>query len=322
MNLGRRKFIYKLLLFGGWLLRPRLSFPGVPSPIPTTKGRRGVKEGIEGFLQEESNYNIAFLWFKKAATGSFKLTREGEGYVGVLEAETRGFIGFLTSYRRHIYRSHMNYLPAEGVLRVTLFERHVTIGKRMEKTFTHLDNEAGLLNSRFFKNEKLVKVVDEPIPHGVVYEDIMSAFYNVRLGNYGPLDPGRHFQIRTIPSEGESLIKIGIASNEEALRWRHELKMGSGEKIIAATVRLPRKLFESKKGEVTALFNEAVIPLHGIVKDYIGFGDMKCTLIEENASPLLAESPQVDNTAPDGSGDASSQSGDRAQEVGTDEFAR
>lgn len=279
MNRGRRKFIYGMLVFAGWLLRPRLSFPASTSSIPSTKGRGG-KGGVEGFLGEESNYNIAFLWFKKAATGSFRLTREGDSYVGVLEAETIGFIGFLTSYRHHIYRSHMSYNPDDGRLMVKLFERHVTIGKRVEKTLTRLDNEAHHMNARFFKKGKLVKVVDEPIPDGVIYEDIMSAFYNVRLGNYGPLDPGRHFEIRTIPSEGESLIKVEVATEDEALKWRRKLKIDPGEKVIPATVRLPRKLFESKKGEVTAIFNEAIIPLYGVVKDYIGFGDMRCTLIE------------------------------------------
>ena len=292
MNRGRRKFIYGMLVFAGWLLRPRLSFPASTSSIPSAKGRGG-KGGVEGFIGEESNYNIAFLWFKKAATGSFRLTREGDSYVGVLEAETVGFIGFLTSYRHHIYRSHMSYNPDDGRLMVKLFERHVTIGKRIEKTLTRLDNEEGHINARFFKKGKLVKVVDEPIPDGVVYEDILSAFYNVRLGNYGPLDPGRHFEIRTIPSEGESLIKVDIASRDESLRWRRKLKRAPGETIIAATVRLPRKLFESKKGEVTALFNEAIIPVQGVVKDYIGFGDMKCTLIEEAPPVDSREEPTI-----------------------------
>lgn len=283
MNRGRRKFIYGMLVFAGWLLRPRLSFPATTSSLSVTKGRGGLKGGIEGFLEEESNYNIALLWFKRAATGSFKLIREGEGYMAILEVETRGFIGFLTSYRRHTYRSHMSYHPNEDKLRVHLFERHVTIGKRVEKTLTRLDNEAGHMNARFFEKGELVKVVDEPIPEGVDYEDILSAYYNARLGHYGPLDPGRHFQIKTIPSEGESLIKVDIASRDEALKWRRKLKIDPGEKIIAATVRVPRKIFESKTGEITALFNEAIIPVQGVVKDYIGFGDMKCTLIEEKA---------------------------------------
>lgn len=282
MKQGRRKFIYGMLVFAGWLLRPRLSFPASTSSIPSTKGRGG-KGGVEGFLGEESNYNIALLWFKRAAKGSFRLTREGDGYMAILEVETIGFIGFLTSYRHHIYRSHMSYNPDDGRLRVKLFERYVTIGKRIEKTLTRLDNEAGHMNARFFEKGELVKVLDEPIPEGVIYEDILSAYYNVRLGNYGPLDPGRHFEIRTIPSEGESLIKVEVATDDEAIKWRRKLKIDPGDKIIAATVRVPRKIFESKTGEIKALFNEAIIPVQGVVKDYIGFGDMKCTLVEEKA---------------------------------------
>ncbi|MDT8318131.1 MAG: DUF3108 domain-containing protein [bacterium] len=285
MNRGRRKFIWQMLLFAGSLLRPRLSFPALSSPVSPSKGPEGIKEGLEGFLDEEPYYNIALLWFKKAATGSFKLTRQGEGYMAMLEVETRGFIGFLTSYRHHIYRSHMNYHPDEGKLRVHLFERHVTIGKRVERTLTRLDNDLRVIEGRFFEQGELVKVVNEPIPEGVDYEDILSAYYNVRLGGYGPLEEGRNFQIRTIPSEGESLISVDIASRDETINWRRKLKIATDEKVIAATVRMPRKIFESKTGEVQALFNEAIIPLEGVVKDYIGYGDMRCTLIEEK-SPL------------------------------------
>jgi hypothetical protein len=122
-------------------------------------------------------------------------------------------------------------------------------------------------------------VVDEPIPEGVDYEDILSAYYNARIGHYGPLEAGRHFQIRTIPSEGESVIDVEFASIHETLRWRRKLMGDSEERFTAAKIRVPRKIFESKTGEVSALFNEALIPVQGVVKDYIGFGDMKCSLI-------------------------------------------
>ena len=280
MNRGRRRFIYQMLLFAGWLLKPRLAFPARPPTLPPTyKIIEELERSIEGFLDEKFNYDIAFLWFKKAASGSFKLTREGDGYMAILEAETKGFIGFLTSYRRHIYRSHMSYLPDEKKLRVHFFERHVTIGKKVEKTLTRLDNDKGIIQASFFEKGELVRVEDEPIPKGVEYEDILSAFYNARIGHYGPLEAGRHFQIRTIPSEGESVIDVEILSRDEALQWRRDLMEGSEEKFIAAKIRLPRKLFESKKGEVSALFNEALIPVQGVVKNYIGFGDMKCSLI-------------------------------------------
>ena len=290
-----------MLLFAGSLLRPRLSFPAASSSILSTKGRGGIKGGVEGFLDEESNYNIALLWFKKAATGSFKLIREGDGYMATLEVETRGFIGFLTSYRRHIYRSHMSYLPDDGKLRVHLFERYVTIGKKMEKTLTRLDNKRGVMHADFFEKGELVKVVDEPIPEGVDYEDILSAYYNVRLGHYGPIEAGRHFQIRTIPSEGESVINVEFSSRDETMRWRRKLMGNSEERFIAAKIRVPRKIFESKTGEVTALFNEAIIPVQGVVKDYIGFGDMKCTLIEEKAPLAVAKNLRADRKGPDGS---------------------
>ena len=279
MNRGRRRFVYQMFLFATWLIRPRLALPAMPAPLPTSQGRGGIKGTIEDFLDERPSYNIALLWFKKAATGSFKLIREGEGYMAILEVETRGFIGFLTSYRRHIYRSHMNYLPDKKKLRVHFFERHVTIGKKVEKTLTRLDNDKGIIHATFFEKGELVRVEDEPIPDGVEYEDILSAFYNARIGYYGPLEARRHFQIRTIPSEGESVIDVEFSSRDETMRWRRKLMGNSEERFIAAKIRVPRKIFESKTGEVSALFNEALIPVQGVVKDYIGFGDMKCSLI-------------------------------------------
>ena len=230
---------------------------------------------IDDFLGEDVAYDISFLWFKRAAEGRLKFTREGEGYMAVLEAETKGVVGFFTSYRRHRYVSHLSWLPETKKFRVDLFERHVIIGKREEKTYTWLDYDRHMMSWEDYKRGALRENKSEPIPNGVEYECILSAFYNFRMGVFGPVKRGRNFSIRTIPEKGKSTIDVSITTREEALRKRRLFGKAFDPRLFCLSVRVPKEIFRSKTGEVSILFDEELLPVVGVVKDYIGFGDVK-----------------------------------------------
>lgn len=265
----------------GWILKPRLSFPKElylsPGPTPTLPTPISFKD-IDYFLNEEVKYDINFLWFKKAAEGSFKFTREGKGYRAVLEAETKGFIGFFTSYRKHRYVSYMTYLPEKRKLQVNRFERYAIIRKREEKTITDLDYDTRLMNWEEYKKGRLIEEKSEPIPEGAEYEDILSAFYNFRMGVFGPIEKNRKFEVNTIPEKGVSTISVKICGEEDAPLARKLFGSFFSDDLVHVKVKVPKDIFKSKKGEVSMLLNDKIIPLQGVVKDYIGFGDIKGTL--------------------------------------------
>lgn len=279
-----------MVLFAGWLLKPRISFPSDTQFLkaPPVSGIEGNGEvalkNIDFFLEENVNYDISFLWFKKAAVGRLRFSREGQGFKAVLEAETRGFIGFLTFYRKHIYISHMSYLPERKRMRVDFFERYVRIGGNEEKTLTWTDYDKQILRRKDYKRGMLVENAEEAIPEGVVYEDILSALYNIRIGCYGPIRRGRRFTVHSLPSEGVSTIDVNFTTKEESLKTRDLFGDKFDENMLSANVKVPKNLFKSKTGEISMLFDDAIVPVYGVVKDYIGFGDILGVLKRDGES--------------------------------------
>jgi len=109
----------------------------------------------------------------------------------------------------------------------------------------------------------------------VEYEDILSAFYNFRIGAYGPIKRGRAFKVRTIPEKGKSTIDVDIPDREGAAKSKWLFGRHFDEDLLLVKVRVPKEIFRSKTGEVSILIDDRIVPLQGIVQDYIGFGDVK-----------------------------------------------
>jgi len=284
MAFTRRKFIVLLVIFAASVLQsssvlPETVIKGVSNSEKSAEtGRDFAAQSISDFLDERLEYDISFLWFKKAAVGSASFSREGDGYKAVLQAETKGFVGFVTGHRKHVYISHMKFDPEKKKLRTHLFERFVTIRKSEEKTLNWIDYKQRSLAWKDYKEGQLVVERVDSIPEGLEYEDILSAYYNFRLGVFGPAEEGRKFQVNTIPEKGESVIGVNISSEEAAEESRRLFGRGYNETFRHIKVRVPKSIFRSKRGEVDVWIDGRMRPVKGIVKDYVGFGDIRSAL--------------------------------------------
>ena len=286
MLCGRRKFLALSAMMVASLLRPCFALPSTPKTERDSNPLEGVKEkeqltsltSIDHFLSEKVHYDLSFLWFSKAAIADMQFVREGKGYKAILQAETKGFVGFFTSYRKHTYISHLVYSPEKKKFRVTQFERYVTIKKKEEKTITYLDYDAGIISWVDYKYGKLIEEKAEAMPDAFDYEDVLSAFYNFRMGVFGPIRRDRSFQVQTLPEKGVTTIDVNIANAEASNRSKRMFGEGFNKKMFHVKVKVPKEIFSSKRGEVDIWLDEKVIPLKGVVKDYIGFGDIKGTL--------------------------------------------
>jgi hypothetical protein len=223
-------------------------------------------------MGETLTYDINFLWFKNAAEGVISFREENGEYIARLEAETKGFIGWLTTYRKYVFSAYLYPVENKRGLRSRIFERHAIIRDNEEKVITYLDHDNNLMSWRVFKSGVLVKIGSEPIPEDVVYYDVLSAFYNFRNGFYGDIEKGREYVVTTIPQKGESKITIRVATDEEEKRERKDGEGRRGDAMVI--VKVPKEIFESKTGEVKIWLSESIIPIEATVKDYIGFGDV------------------------------------------------
>jgi hypothetical protein len=62
-----------------------------------------------------------------------------------------------------------------------------------------------------FLNDEKIKTGTDDISVDNSFHDILTAFYNVRNGSYGPLTKGTHFKIKTIPEKGHDEISVRIS---------------------------------------------------------------------------------------------------------------
>lgn len=284
--LRRRTFLQRLGLGSLWCLLPSfvmaISARGESAPplidqgysvLDVSDNSKKESDISKTFNGEELEYDISFLWFKNAAKAkiSFHKKREG-GYLASIEAETLGFIGWVSKYRKDSYFSHIEETDDGKLLISNLFEYQVTIGNKTRKSHVTFDyeNQSMVWESRGGgKPDSLKK---EKIKPGVRYDDPLVAFYNFRYAAYGPLKEGKEFHISTFPKKGVSTIYVRINTEKEKKKRLNPVP--EGVKYLVDT-RLAKELFGSQSGNIEILFSKDFIPLVGTVKDIILFGDIR-----------------------------------------------
>lgn len=234
----------------------------------------------DAFVGEELTYNLGFWFFSGVAVGKISLEKQGDIYVATLKAHTTGIAAWLR-HREDTYIARFERAPGSDRFRTLSFEEDVTIGSKHRRTVTLIDYERGVMRWRKWKNGRLRKSGEFIIPPGAFYDDPITAFYNLRRGVYGPIEGGREYLIKTLPSEeGEDVdIYLRIATEDE-FRSRT-----GGEKAAArylADVKMPGKLFDSKSGKMEILFDASLIPVWAVAKDIIFFGDVWGELVESS----------------------------------------
>ncbi|MDP6625329.1 MAG: DUF3108 domain-containing protein [Nitrospinota bacterium] len=268
-----------LILAGSLLLWTAMVAGKINSAGPVKLNNRPNINRIADFFGEKLVYDISFLWFENAAVGSAILQGDKEGCVAKLKAETKGFIGFITGYIKHFYVSHMKMAGESSGLQPYLFEKKIIFKGKEVKTVTSLDYKNRTRSWSITKKGKIAEEKLEPIPLSIVYYDILSAFYNFRTSYYGEIQKGKDFLIHSIPEKNESEIHIHVGTREEELKFKQEEQIEDSEGYFLI-VKIPKEIFKTKEGIVLIWGNKNLLPLNVVVRDYIGFGDVRASFRE------------------------------------------
>ncbi len=265
-------------------------FSGSPShpSIITPKGEYAsfVPNGdIRRFAGETLYYDIDFLFFKNAASAEVKFYEYKGKYFAALSAETKGIVGFFTNYRKHYYKSSFDIVDQGRRVRTRKFERFVIIGDTEERTVHFLDY---ISNKHFwfrFKSGELLASQKDPIPEGVVYDDVLAVFYNFRNGVYGNLIKGKTYKIDTIPDHSMKNVTTYINTEKEQEQFRIEENRPKNNELLLNAL-IPKDVFNTQTGELVFWTSKHLIPLETTVKDYILLGDLHAKLSRGAAGKL------------------------------------
>jgi len=231
------------------------------------------KGDIRRFAGETLTYDIDFLFFEKAAIAKVNFYEYKGKYFATLSAETKGVVGFFTSYRKHFYKASFDIVDQGRRVQTNKFERDVIIGNEKERTVHFLDYISRTHFWFLFSGGELKDRSRDPIPEGVVYDDILASFYNLRNGVYGDLEKGGTYKIDTVPEKSMKNITTYISTEKEQEQFRiNENRAKHDEMLMKITV--PKDVFKTETGELIFWTSNHYIPLETTLKDYLLLGDL------------------------------------------------
>lgn len=260
----------RLLLLGCALLW----LAGVaPQPVAALELRPLTVQEL--VAEPEVVYDIAFLWFDQLAEGraSFVVGERPGTFRATLEARTLGVAAWLTQDRVQRYTSLME-LGGDGRLHSLSHESLIIKGtkkKRREKskryTFDHQRREV-----RYQATADGSIGPEQVFPMGTESpNDILTAFYNFRIGAFGPLRSGARYTIPTFNRKGKGTIVV------ETLADRPRTNPFFPVNGLLCRAIVDPEIFDTGGGAILFWFDRSVHPPRGIVEQVIGLGDVKGT---------------------------------------------
>ncbi len=234
--------------------------------------------------QEHHTYQLDFLFFENIAEGELKLDTTDQPNVQRAEliGRTLGLASWLTGERTQRYIATMEALE-DGTMCSLLYESQV-IKRRFGRWKTTRKQFRFDLESRqvVLEKEKAGQFIRKKafdIPDGPMPVDILTGFYNLRLGAYGVLQAGARLEIPTVTSEGVSTIVVDVLT----LTQRKDLDFFPEEEGLLLQVSLDPEVFETTDGGLYLWLDADGQPSRGIVGNVIGLGDVKGHLREEGS---------------------------------------
>ena len=274
MNLKRRQLLFMLIL---GLILPGISTHAMESKMATPltgEYNNFLPTGkITRFAGETLYYDISFLWFENAASAKVSFFEEHGKYFSVLEASTKGFVGFFTAYRKHYYKTEFEVIDNGRRLRPKTFLRQVTVASNAETTRHKFNYSLQLHTWEKYSNDEKIESGQNELPFKGAFHDILTAFYNIRNSAYGKLEKGKKFIIKTIPEKGHSEISVHILEETDQERIRAEEKRDKQDDLLLDVI-VPKEIFKTKTGKITFWSSKHFIPIETTIKDYILLGDL------------------------------------------------
>ncbi len=229
---------------------------------------------IRRFLGETLFFDISFLWFQNAASAQVGFYEKDGTYYALLDAQTKGFIGFFTAYRRHIYKTTFDIVDDGKRVRAKRFMREVIDGGKMERSDHFFDYDKRIHNWVEYVNEDVVETGKEEIPPGINFDDVLTAFYNFRNGVYGKVEKGKIYTIKTIPEKGSNEISVDIKD----LQLESQVRQGEGrnskrEEYLMDLI-VPKEVFKTDTGRLRFWASKHLIPIESTISDYAFLGDL------------------------------------------------
>ena len=241
-----------------------------------------TEKELQQMVGENYLYSIDFLFFKRLAEGELRLSKTDQPniYRAELIGRTLGVASWLSGDRTQTYTSVMELTPGGSLLSLEHVSRIVKRkwGKWRDRSRHHrYDYKQGIVFEEKFKEGVISSRKQRKIPDGQKPVDMLTAFYNLRAGVYGPLDREAQFLIPTYSGKGFSCITVKVLTVAQQEKQKFFPSRG-----LLLSVTLDPEVFDTDSGNLYLWFSGAGVPERGVVEDIIGMGDVRGSLVKED----------------------------------------
>lgn len=221
----------------------------------------------EQFSGETLHYVIDFWLFRGTAEGELCFEKTALGYRAYFEAETKGLLRALAGSRREVMESIMDYDPVRQRLRPLLFREMFVQNKKVYQRTVAFDYEQGFYTCTRKAPGRKPRSTRSPLPE-TQFEDMLTLYYNLRLGCYGTLPGSEKLRVPVIMKEKPSYITIEFNAPQPQER--------SAE--FPARLAMERDLTHAFSKSVLTWFTPAGLLKKALVVDAYFFGDLQVRL--------------------------------------------
>jgi hypothetical protein len=248
---------------------------------PACAQDKGLEAPIQQLVGEDYRYSLDFLFFTGLAEGElrFEKTDQPNIYRAELVGRTLGVASWLAGDRTQTYTSLMELKP-DGSLRS--IEHTAKITKHRWGKWLHwgryhrYDYEKGTITVVKSKEGVLLFGKEIAISEGQQPVDMLTAFYNLRTGVYGPLVRGSRLLIPTYSGKGFNEIEVNVLTVDQQSEKVYFPSHG-----LLMLIKVDPVIFDTKSGQLYVWFDGTGVPERGVVEDLIGLGDVFGSLSKE-----------------------------------------
>jgi hypothetical protein len=241
--------------------------------IHAVAGENPAARAPDMFRGEELLYDVSFWLFKSAAHARLVLKKEGDTYVAALEAQTSGFIGFVTRNLKEYMTSTMRFDSRRGCFQPMTYQEVFTQGERTRKRTVTFNHDKRVFTVTYegtgVKKKSVTKKLFKPD-----CDDLLTAFYNVRMGYYADARRGTRFPISIYTKEKPSTMQVSFPE-ESSIPSKNPC---NGTHYVIVT--LDKDLTSIASRELNGWLSKDLVPLSGTVEDAYLFGDLSIMLKE------------------------------------------
>ncbi len=253
------------------LISAGLAGPPPAGAVDTAEERRSR---VDSLLEHNASYDLGFLWLDQVAVADFglqKSTRPGL-YIASLSARTVGVAATITSNRRQQYVSLMEMMP-DGSFRSVRHTSQKESGGVIRAKVYSFDYENRVVKFQYFKNNELVDEYDIGIEAEGVPSDVLTTYFNLVAGTFGPMQVGARYEVPAFSKKGIGQIVIDFLPSAKRPK-----KHFFGDDLLICRVLVDQEVFDTKDGVIYIGYDGSFYPDRGIVTDIIGMGDVRGVL--------------------------------------------